>query len=1633
MEVKNHFDKNENIEKSKIENDIINIGRYLEKNTGNIKVPKEKSLYYFFSNRDIYNEKGTKLKDKENYICLMTLINEYLKQNKDFIFLYFNKNNIDLIKVVFNGYLASDIENTEQKDFLLKTIKDFIPLFFSKVIFYFIYNKLSKIFRKFNLIQDKENLLIKFGKLFELWKVVYDIDNREKVNSNYFTLLGNQTLILMNLNNSTIKFHFKKVNINIEFEEDFFNMNEKNDELISVWYVDYGAKSFRYKDINKIEGEIIKNISIKIKEESIDLTFKKDSNEKNENNFIQVLKIKIDPPSNFGKIDILKNYIGKIRKIYFKIEFKDTELPKYEYEIVPSKNENYYEINTKETIDGIVKITFQPQNNTKFISSKIYNDLLYEDIRYYGGFESFIPIIKIIKYFISVYLDSEDKIQKLIDILIDIIKYIVKFIFYSKDNFENFKKILVPLIGALAEINNVLPNNMKNNLYSNNIFSLLYIIIISSSMPFALKSYYVKITQLFDINKLNLNFDEIIKDVNQLRINSYEWYIIIILIIIEFILLSFNDIKKIPKILIDQVLNLKKKITDDKNQEFQQIKSKISYFINNFINCFNYISKLENGENNLFENCEKIKDISKYFKLNIINDKDNFNLPLIMIKVYLNIINSESIFDELDDDEEKDEKKQDKNKRGKKNYKVIFEHAFNNIGKLSNVISKEIKDIISSEFGDYISNNAYLKIIFPFFENDKFKSDTELILSELIDFHGGYHNLMKNNFIFNKFWSDKKLFFDEKKKKKYLKYKSINYYTKNYQRPFIYPHLDYNYSFPHFREYQIDKDFFMEEENPDDYNFTLECPDFDSFNVNYEKKILKNIQKNMKVISYNVCLVKPTHHIKGKIFIINDNNSLLKKIIFYSYPLNLLENIPCCNHIQDQIKNVNKKEKENKQNHCFGAMFDCPEKDMNIKIIINLKDIRMILKMIYFYRKSAVEIFTKNKSYFFNFASIQSEKNCADFNNMFAFFISDFFPIVIKKESNVEIIGYSRQFEVFSKSYDNKITKYDISKEGNKFISSLFDHWTSDVNNIEFSTFDLLMYLNLLSNRSYNDLFQYPVFPVLFLFDKIKENEYKLFDRKLNLHIGFQDSTEVSKERKNAIKRTYLSLKKIYEESPNKKELEIPSYFSIHFSNCFCVNNFMIRIFPFTFLSIEQQGHGFDSSNRLFFSIENAFYQISSLKSDLRELIPEFYYFPEMFWNLNQINLGKKVNGIQVNEVEMPQDLSKIDKEKNNKNDVNIKINDKSETSEYFLACKFVENMRNLLESKDTDIVSWINIIFGPKQKYNSTKDEDLLFRYESYIDYTNNKNKELQFYSQDKISMTSVEFGITPIQTVFEGDTGVRKNKNIVYNLTFKENKELFKSLCKVYIDKINIKPEQDKKNTENKNMNIIKYSKGLYQIRNTKKTKKGILLEENKPQIKNIFLEPELNIKCIFQNENIKIIGCKNGKIEVFKINENGTFDLISQFFDHNDEINHLNYNPRLNMICSTSKDGFLNVYSLPNKLITTIPNPNKKNFGLAFLSSNPFPSIITLEKEGGNIFSYSINGFKIKSDNVYNILKINNDAKIDIYVFSYFNENGGTFKDRLIFIEYDNKKDKIFKCHFIRVPFFEAEEKTIDIKVK
>jgi hypothetical protein len=84
-----------------------------------------------------------------------------------------------------------------------------------------------------------------------------------------------------------------------------------------------------------------------------------------------------------------------------------------------------------------------------------------------------------------------------------------------------------------------------------------------------------------------------------------------------------------------------------------------------------------------------------------------------------------------------------------------------------------------------------------------------------------------------------------------------------------------------------------------------------------------------------------------------------------------------------------------------------------------------------------------------------------------------------------------------------------------------------------------------------------------------------------------------------------------------------------------------MRVFPFALLSIEIHGDKFDDPDRIFMSLIKTFETTSTLKEDVRELIPEFYTLPEMFLNKNNLNLtqGKldsEGKAAIINDVELP-------------------------------------------------------------------------------------------------------------------------------------------------------------------------------------------------------------------------------------------------------------------------------------------------------------------------------------------------------------------------------------------------------------
>ena len=102
---------------------------------------------------------------------------------------------------------------------------------------------------------------------------------------------------------------------------------------------------------------------------------------------------------------------------------------------------------------------------------------------------------------------------------------------------------------------------------------------------------------------------------------------------------------------------------------------------------------------------------------------------------------------------------------------------------------------------------------------------------------------------------------------------------------------------------------------------------------------------------------------------------------------------------------------------------------------------------------------------------------------------------------------------------------------------------------------------------------------------------------------------------KESIKRKELFME-MYETLKNDPDNESkPFLYGSNYSNPIYVCNYMMRLFPFSHISIELQGKSFDNPNRLFLSVENAFHNSISQTTDVKEIIPEFFYLPEMFFN----------------------------------------------------------------------------------------------------------------------------------------------------------------------------------------------------------------------------------------------------------------------------------------------------------------------------------------------------------------------------------------------------------------------------------
>ncbi|XP_076665194.1 A kinase anchor protein rugose isoform X16 [Andrena cerasifolii] len=266
----------------------------------------------------------------------------------------------------------------------------------------------------------------------------------------------------------------------------------------------------------------------------------------------------------------------------------------------------------------------------------------------------------------------------------------------------------------------------------------------------------------------------------------------------------------------------------------------------------------------------------------------------------------------------------------------------------------------------------------------------------------------------------------------------------------------------------------------------------------------------------------------------------------------------------------------------------------------------------------------------------------------------------------------------------------------------------------EISNFEYLMFLNTIAGRTYNDLNQYPVFPWVL-------TNYETKELDLSLPSNYRDLSKPIGAL-NPSRRAYFE-----ERFQGWEHDSIPPFhYGTHYSTAAFVFNWMIRVEPMTTMFLALQGGKFDYPNRLFSSIALSWKNCQRDTSDVKELIPEFFFLPEMLVNSNRYRLGRQEDGSAVGDVELPPWASSPEEF--------IRINRMALESE-FVSCQLHQ---------------WIDLIFGYKQKGPEAVRATNVFYYLTYegsVDLDTITDPVMREAIENQIR----NFGQTPSQLLME------------------------------------------------------------------------------------------------------------------------------------------------------------------------------------------------------------------------------------------------------------------------------------------
>ena len=348
----------------------------------------------------------------------------------------------------------------------------------------------------------------------------------------------------------------------------------------------------------------------------------------------------------------------------------------------------------------------------------------------------------------------------------------------------------------------------------------------------------------------------------------------------------------------------------------------------------------------------------------------------------------------------------------------------------------------------------------------------------------------------------------------------------------------------------------------------------------------------------------------------------------------------------------------------------------SIKLIsFTYSEINEIHKRKFLHHENSFEIFIKNgTSYFIAVNEFNRDKVISNIIRN----ITTYFPLrkhMLYSKSSVCNINYPditfssndikkntmiylSNKNIFIRSSRTSLSSFNpIITDAKTLLDDFIDKWTIGI----ISNFSYLMFLNTISNRTYNDLSQYPIMPWI-IGDYTSEI--------INL-----TSPESYRDFSYPIYAQAASLREQLQLKYESAEDEFMQYHcGSHYSTPGFIGYFLVRVKPFSLIAAEIQGGCFDTPDRLFFNIKNMY----DVNDKYQELIPEMFTLPEMFVNVNQYVYGKTQGGDIVDDVALPQWAMK---------DVRLFS---------MMGMKAIESA-NVSEK----INDWIDLVFGYKQKGN--------------------------------------------------------------------------------------------------------------------------------------------------------------------------------------------------------------------------------------------------------------------------------------------------------------------------------------------